>query len=247
MVISHENQHDETMLQALNLRTGAPLLPDTVALPAGRPGLAGTSVLVPAGPFVLGVDAASEPYSLDNERPAHVVDLPAFRIGRVPVTNGEWRQFIDDGGYTEQRWWSARGWEHRQGAGLTAPQFWSSDGATRTRFGHVEDIPRRRAGTARHLLRGRGLRGLGRCAAAHRDGMGEGLRLGPRDRNPAPLPVGSRGADGSPRQPGWHRVASGARRRLPGRRLGLRRRADARRRLGVDQLTAAAVARASSR
>lgn len=141
LVISHENQHDETMLQALNLRSGAPLLRQKAALPAGRPGLAGTSVPVPAGPFVLGVDAASEPYSLDNERPAHVVELPAFRIGRVPVTNGEWRRFIEDGGYREPRWWSERGWEHRQRAGLAAPQFWSADTRTRTRFGHVEDIP----------------------------------------------------------------------------------------------------------
>ena len=107
----------------------------------GRPGLAGTSVLVPGGPFVLGVDATGEPFSLDNERPAHVVDVPAFRIGRVPVTNGEWRQFIDDGGYAQPRWWSPRGWEHRQNAGLTAPQFWDADGQTRTRFGRVEDIP----------------------------------------------------------------------------------------------------------
>ena len=141
MVVSHENQHDETILQALNLRTGAPLLPDTSILPAGRPGLASTSVLVPGGPFALGVDAATEPYSLDNERPAHVVDIPAFRIGRVPVTNGEWQQFIDDGGYGESRWWSSRGWQHRKAAGLTLPQFWGSDARTRTRFGHVEDIP----------------------------------------------------------------------------------------------------------
>jgi len=141
LVVSHENQHDETMLQALNLRAGAPLLADTAAVPPGRPELAGTSVLIPGGPFVLGVDAASEPYSLDNERPAHVVGLPAFRIGRVPVTNGEWRHFIDDGGYTEPRWWSDRGWQHRTGAGLTAPQFWGPDGRTRTRFGNVEDIP----------------------------------------------------------------------------------------------------------
>ncbi|MCV7259643.1 ergothioneine biosynthesis protein EgtB [Mycobacterium shimoidei] len=141
MVVSHEHQHDETMLQALNLRTGSPLLSSGTALPPGRPGVAGTSVLVPEGPFVLGVDAATEPFALDNERPAHVVDVPAFRIGRVPVTNGEWRQFIDDGGYDEPRWWSARGWEHRQRARLTAPQFWSADQKTRTRFGHVEDIP----------------------------------------------------------------------------------------------------------
>jgi gamma-glutamyl hercynylcysteine S-oxide synthase len=141
MVVSHENQHDETMLQALNLRTGTPLLADAAALPTGRRGLAGTSVLVSGGPFQLGVDAASEPYSLDNERPAHMVDVPAFRIGRVPVTNGEWQHFIDDGGYTQPRWWSDRGWQHRISAGLVAPQFWSPDGQTRTRFGYVEDIP----------------------------------------------------------------------------------------------------------
>ncbi|AGB26193.1 TIGR03440 family protein [Mycobacterium sp. JS623] len=140
LVISHENQHDETMLQALNLRTGPPLLSAGSALPPGRSDIVGTSVLVPAGEFVLGVDAVSEPHSLDNERPAHVVDVPAFRIGRVPVTNGEWRQFIDDGGYEQQRWWSERGWRHRQEAGLSAPQFWNADG-TRTRFGHVEEIP----------------------------------------------------------------------------------------------------------
>jgi iron(II)-dependent oxidoreductase len=140
LVISHENQHDETMLQALNLRSGASILAQRTALPDGRPALAGTSVLVAGGPFVLGVNAAAEPLSLDNERPAHVVDVPAFRIGRVPVTNGEWRQFVDDGGYTQQRWWSPRGWEHRVQANLSAPEFWNPDGS-RTRFGHVELIP----------------------------------------------------------------------------------------------------------
>ncbi|WP_328362050.1 ergothioneine biosynthesis protein EgtB [Mycobacterium sp. NBC_00419] len=140
LVISHENQHDETMLQALNLRAGAPILTSPAALPPGRPGVAGTSVLVAGGEFVLGVDAGDEPLSLDNERPAHWVEVPSFRIGRVPVTNGEWRQFIDDGGYTQRQWWSARGWEHRMQAGLSAPQFWNPDGS-RTRFGYVEEIP----------------------------------------------------------------------------------------------------------
>lgn len=140
LVISHENQHDETMLQALNIRAGTPILGPRATLPHGRSGLAGTSVLIPGGEFVLGVDADDEPLSLDNERPAHIVDVPSFRIGRVPVTTGEWRQFIDDGGYHERRWWSDRGWEHRVQAGLTAPQFWNPDGS-RTRFGHVEEIP----------------------------------------------------------------------------------------------------------
>jgi iron(II)-dependent oxidoreductase len=140
LVISHENQHDETMLQALGLRSGPAILGSGAPLPRGRPGLAGTSVLVPGGSFVLGVDAGTEPHSLDNERPAHVVDVPGFRIGRVPVTNAEWQRFIDDGGYREPRWWSERGWSHRLEAGLIAPKFWNAD-HTRTRFGHVEDVP----------------------------------------------------------------------------------------------------------
>ncbi len=140
MVVSHENQHDETMLQALNLRAGPALLSTGAALPRGRAGVAGTSVLIPGGPFTLGVNASEEPYSLDNERPGHIVHVEAFRIGRVPVTNAQWREFIDDGGYRTPQWWSERGWAHREQAGLSAPAFWNADGS-RTRFGHRETIP----------------------------------------------------------------------------------------------------------
>ncbi|MCG5432866.1 ergothioneine biosynthesis protein EgtB [Mycobacterium sp. MYCO198283] len=140
LAVSHEQQHNETMLQALNLRSGPPVLSPGTTLPAGRDGVAGTSVVIAGGPFVLGVDGADEPYALDNERPAHVVDVPAFRIGRVPVTNGEWRAFIADGGYHRPELWSPRGWRHRVEAGLVAPQFWLPDGS-RTRFGQVEPVP----------------------------------------------------------------------------------------------------------
>lgn len=140
MVVSHEQQHDETMLQALNLRPGPPLLGTGTPLPPGRAGMAGTSVSVPGGEFVLGVNATEEPFSLDNERPAHAIDVPAFRIGRVPVTNAEYAGFIADGGYAQRRWWSDRGWAHRVEAGLERPMSWVADG-TRTRFGVTEQIP----------------------------------------------------------------------------------------------------------
>jgi gamma-glutamyl hercynylcysteine S-oxide synthase len=195
MVVSHEQQHDETMLQALQLRSGPPLLGVGTPLPPGRPGLAGTSVLVPGGPFVLGVDAADEPFSLDNERPAHWVDVPAFRIGRVPVTNAEYAGFVADGGYDRPRWWSARGWAHRQETGLERPQFWGPDG-TRTR-----SPGRPPAGATRDLVRGRGVRGVGGRAAAHRGGVGEGGGLGPVDRAAAALPMGVDRARPGRRQP----------------------------------------------
>ncbi|MCW2494365.1 SUMF1/EgtB/PvdO family nonheme iron enzyme, partial [Jatrophihabitans sp.] len=139
MVEQHEQQHVETMLATHQLRQGVPLLGAGDPLPPGRP--TADSVLVPAGEFVLGVMAADEPTSLDNERPAHVIDLPAFRIGRVPVTNGEYRRFVAAGGYDEPRWWSTAGWAHKVSAGLTGPQFWTADGAARVRFGTVEDLP----------------------------------------------------------------------------------------------------------
>ncbi|MFC6285692.1 ergothioneine biosynthesis protein EgtB [Nocardioides sp. GCM10027113] len=142
MVEQHEQQHGETMLATHQLREGEPLLGAGSPLPPGRPLPAGAdrAVLVPAGPFVLGVDGDQEPWSLDNERPAHTVDLPAFRIARTPVTNTEWQEFVDAGGYDEPRWWSARGWQHRLDEGLERPLFWSADGSRR-RFGHVEEIP----------------------------------------------------------------------------------------------------------
>jgi iron(II)-dependent oxidoreductase len=139
MVEQHEQQHDETMLATHQLRAGEPLLGAGTVLPPGR-AVPHDAVLVPAGEFVLGVDGTDEPWSLDNERPAHVVDLPAFRIGRVPVTNAEWQAFIDDGGYDSRQWWSERGWAHRVEAALERPLFWNADGSRR-RFGIVEEIP----------------------------------------------------------------------------------------------------------
>lgn len=139
MVEQHEQQHDETMLATHQLRDGPPLLGTGTPLPPGRD-TPHDSVLIPGGEFTLGVDGSDEPWSLDNERPAHVVDVPAFRMARFPVTNGEWRQFIADGGYRERRWWSDSGWRHRVQEGLSGPLFWSADG-TRRRFGIVEDIP----------------------------------------------------------------------------------------------------------
>ncbi len=138
MVEQHEQQHVETMLATHQLRAGEPLLGSGCALPPGRP-VPHDAVLVPAGPFTLGVDATDEPFSLDNERPAHTVELPAFRIGRVPVTNAEWQQFIDADGYDEPHWWSTEGWQHRVAAGLERPLFWSADGSRR-RFGLIEEI-----------------------------------------------------------------------------------------------------------
>jgi iron(II)-dependent oxidoreductase len=139
MVAQHEQQHDETMLATHQLRAGAAVL-DAPPPPTG-PHLRVAEVLVPGGPFTMGT--STEPWALDNERPAHVVDVPTFFIDTAAVTNEAYQGFIDAGGYDEAMWWTAQGWAHRREAGLTAPRFWERDADTwwRVRFGMREQVP----------------------------------------------------------------------------------------------------------
>ena len=142
MIAQHEQQHDETMLATHQLRRGAPVLS---APPPGPPPADALSlpaeVELPGGPFTMGT--STEAWALDNERPAHLVDVPAFAIDTTPVTNAAYAEFIADGGYDQPRWWAPAGWEHRQRASLTAPFFWRRDGNQwlRRRFGVTEPTP----------------------------------------------------------------------------------------------------------
>ncbi|WP_232664495.1 ergothioneine biosynthesis protein EgtB [Pseudonocardia sp. TRM90224] len=139
MIVQHEQQHDETMLATHQLRKGAPVL-HAPEPPPGRP-LPAREVLVPGGPFVMGT--STEPWALDNERPAHSRQVDAFWIDTAPVTNGGYLEFVEAGGYTDERWWSEAGWKHRVAAGLVAPQFWRRDGTGdwhRRRFGVVAPL-----------------------------------------------------------------------------------------------------------
>ena len=138
MVVQHEHMHDETMLATLQLRGGPRTLPPDAPLPAGRPVVPHDDVLVPGGTSLQGT--STDPWALDNERPAHRVELPAFRIDRVPVTNAMHAGFLEAGGYGDRRLWHPRGWEHLQSSGRRAPMTWQPDGAgwwTCTRFGET--------------------------------------------------------------------------------------------------------------
>jgi iron(II)-dependent oxidoreductase len=141
MIAQHEVQHDETMLITHQIRAGAPVLaaraPDPAPADAFR---LPPEVLVPGGPFTMGT--STEPWALDNERPAHTVQVAPFYLDTTPVTCGAYAQFIDGGGYDDPRWWTAAGWEHRQDAGLTAPLYWRREGPQWTRrvFGRQEPI-----------------------------------------------------------------------------------------------------------
>ena len=143
MVLRHEHQHDETLLATIDLMADF-AHPDAGDGP-GTPAPAGTElaseVLVETGPFMMGTDA--DPWSYDNERPAHVVDLPAFFIDTTPVTNAAFARFVTNGGYDDPTWWSEAGWAWRTESGVTHPGDWipNVDGWRRHRFGRIEALP----------------------------------------------------------------------------------------------------------
>jgi gamma-glutamyl hercynylcysteine S-oxide synthase len=126
MVAQHEYQHNETILQALQLKEN-PFYraPRALATPPGRPVPADADGMVrfPGGTVEIGTEDRTAAY--DNERPRHAVELAPFRIGAWAVTNGEYQRFMDDGGYQRPELWTEAGWKWRQDANLEAPQFWT--------------------------------------------------------------------------------------------------------------------------
>jgi formylglycine-generating enzyme required for sulfatase activity len=85
-------------------------------------------VTVPAGPFLMGSREADD-QARDLEKPQHELTLPTFKIGRYPVTNAQYRRFIEAGGYREKRWWTEAGWAEKENPRLekkawTEPRLW---------------------------------------------------------------------------------------------------------------------------
>jgi iron(II)-dependent oxidoreductase len=108
LVLRHELQHTETMRQTMALAG---------LLPPGEPRLEPLEgergwIDVPAGPFELG--ASPDGFAYDNERPRHTVELAAFQVARLPVSNAGWLSFSEGGGYRRREWWSDEGWAWKQ-------------------------------------------------------------------------------------------------------------------------------------
>lgn len=80
---------------------------------------------VPKGEFLLGSTGADADAD-DDEKPQRNVWLPDFRISRYPVTNAQWRAFLDAGGYRERQWWSDAGWQAKEQGGWSEPALWDN-------------------------------------------------------------------------------------------------------------------------
>jgi len=115
----HEGMHAEAL--AYTRQTlGYPSPPCSDAAPPNVGGGACRGdVEIPGGKFMIGATKET-PFIFDNEKWAHSVEIKPFRIARAPVTNGEFLEFVEAGGYRERRYWSDDGWRWLESGG--APQ-----------------------------------------------------------------------------------------------------------------------------
>ena len=132
--LHHEQQHQELLLTDIKYNLFVnPLAP---AYREDLPGQAPVAARPPAwceyepGMRLLG--HAGDGFAFDNEHPRHRAWLPGFALADQPVTNGEYLEFIEAGGYRNPGYWLADGWRAARENGWQAPLYWSrSDGTWR--------------------------------------------------------------------------------------------------------------------
>jgi gamma-glutamyl hercynylcysteine S-oxide synthase len=119
-LLQHESQHCETIAIVLALLGKYPPLKPlaTSKSPVGEP------IHIPAGGFWQG---ESDPtIGLDNEQPAHWVELPDYWIDATPVTCAQYQTFIAAGGYQTRSLWCEAGWAWVQTQPIQQPYYWSA-------------------------------------------------------------------------------------------------------------------------
>jgi len=79
---------------------------------------------IPGGMATLGADRSSLVFGWDNEQPSCVTEVAPFQIQRHDVTNARYMEFVEAGGYAEERWWRPEDWRWVQNEKLSHPLFW---------------------------------------------------------------------------------------------------------------------------
>ncbi|MEG3181216.1 ergothioneine biosynthesis protein EgtB [Sphingomonas sp. LT1P40] len=144
----HEEQHQELLLtDILHLMSYNPLepalFPAAPKIPVGVPDPVGW-ITGKTGAHENGVNPSSvsknetPPFSnfaFDCETPRHATLLHPHAIADRTVTNGEWIQFIEDGGYADPRHWLSDGWTWVKAQAIDAPLYWEQRDGMWTRFG----------------------------------------------------------------------------------------------------------------
>ena len=155
----HEEQHQELLVtDILHLFAQNPLAPALWHAETRRPSMAPEPlrwIEGRSGAAEIGHDGADEDggFAFDCEGPRHTVWLQRHALADRLVTNGEWRAFVEDGGYRTPGHWLSDGWAWVRENGIEAPLYWrrDADGAWNERFGLDGLAPMDLAAPVRHV------------------------------------------------------------------------------------------------
>lgn len=125
LAVMHEDMHGEALTYTRQTLGFAPPVGSKRAAVDGPPPKGDAEF--PGGAFMLGA-RTGESLVFDNEKWEHGRELQPFAMARSAVTQGEFAEFVDDGGYSRPEFWTAEGWEWRTGSQAIHPVYWVRDG-----------------------------------------------------------------------------------------------------------------------
>ncbi len=133
MGIEHERIHLETSSVLirqlpLSLVQSDPLFPVCDIQHTEAP--ENSLVPIPAKEVRVGKDRSADLYGWDNEYGEQLHEVKSFKASKYLVSNQEYLEFVEDGGYQTEKYWTDEGWEWCQFARATMPEFWFKQGDT---------------------------------------------------------------------------------------------------------------------
>ena len=129
--IQHEQQHQELLLtDILATLSENPLEPVYAALEPAPCRAVEPLAWIAGRDGLVEIGAEGEGFAFDCERPRHRALLHPHKIASRCVTNGEWREFVEAGGYDKAEHWLSEGWDWVRREGISAPLYWHDDGAS---------------------------------------------------------------------------------------------------------------------
>ena len=146
LAVMHEDMHGEAFAytrQTLGYPAPA-LLHDSAPRPESAPeansgNQAGGDAHVPGGPFLLGASPGTL-FVFDNEKWAHERSVAPFQIARIPVTNAQFANFVEDCGYQRREFWSDEGWRWRETERAEHPVYWVRESSRKWASRHFDRI-----------------------------------------------------------------------------------------------------------
>ncbi len=127
--LHHEQQHQELLATDIKyILSTNPLAPGYLSkeeLPATIDSSPSKAAWLPVPGGIYPIGHQHEGFSFDNELPVHEVLVAPFELQNRLVTNGEFLQFIEAGGYQQFQFWLGEGWDLANREGWKAPLYWS--------------------------------------------------------------------------------------------------------------------------